>query len=546
MTRLNQRNHLARFVGIAVVVAGLLSLSVAEAETTDRVPISRDLSIAARGLGTLGGSYSAATGINDEGVVVGDSYLAGDVITRAFIWHPGDPDITDLGTLGGTNSYATGINNDGFIVGTSELDGDATVHAFLWDPGTEEMTDLGTLDGATTSNAAGINDGGLVVGTSIVGSSARAFVWDPVTEDMTDIGDLGGGNAIANAINDDGFVVGQSIGPGPGLPEYQAFVWSPITEDMTDLGTLGGPSSKAMDINADGDVVGSSYIDGGTEHAFIVESAPGAMVDLGTLGGSKSGATAINDDGLVVGRSFTTGNLADHAAAWDPAHGDQADLGTVGGSTSAATAINASGVIVGHSLIHGDAGTRATVWTPPFTDVPLTHPFAEDIIWLVDNDLATGYPDGTFRPGAVVTRQALAAFFYRLYGSPGGPDPTCSAAPFIDVPIDHAFCGEIAWAVAEEITTGFPDGTFRPGATVTRQAFTAFMYRLAVAPGGPDPTCAVAPFIDVPTTHPFCGEIAWAAENEITTGFPDGTFRPAATVTRQATAAFLHRFGDAF
>jgi hypothetical protein len=72
----------------------------------------------------------------------------------------------------------------------------------------------------------------------------------------------------------------------------------------------------------------------------------------------------------------------------------------------------------------------------------------------------------------------MAAFLYRAAQSPDGEDPTCTAAPFPDVPANHPFCGEIEWLVGSGITTGYADGTFRPGATVTRQATVAFLQRL--------------------------------------------------------------------
>ncbi|MDZ7732594.1 MAG: S-layer homology domain-containing protein [Acidimicrobiia bacterium] len=53
-------------------------------------------------------------------------------------------------------------------------------------------------------------------------------------------------------------------------------------------------------------------------------------------------------------------------------------------------------------------------------------------------------------------------------------------------------------------------------------------------------------FSDVDPTHPFHREIAWFADTGITTGYPDGTFRPGAEVTRQAAATFLHRFWHTF
>jgi hypothetical protein len=51
---------------------------------------------------------------------------------------------------------------------------------------------------------------------------------------------------------------------------------------------------------------------------------------------------------------------------------------------------------------------------PSFTDVGEDHPFYDDITWMADHDVAGGFPDGTYRSGAPVTRQAMAAFLSRL------------------------------------------------------------------------------------------------------------------------------------
>jgi hypothetical protein len=177
--------------------------------------------------------------------------------------------------------------------------------------------------------------------------------------------------------------------------------------------------------------------------------------------------------------------------------------------------------------------------TAAFTDVPVGHPFFDAIAWVWVRGIAAGYPDDTFAPAAAVSRQAGAAFLYRAAGSPLGLDPVCEAAPFTDVPTEHPFCGEINWAVGEQITSGYPDGTFLPDGDITRQAMSSFLYRFAGSPSGADPACAAPPFTDVPTDHPFCGEIAWMAAEGISTGYPDDTYQPGRTVSRQAAAAFL-------
>lgn len=170
-----------------------------------------------------------------------------------------------------------------------------------------------------------------------------------------------------------------------------------------------------------------------------------------------------------------------------------------------------------------------------FSDVEVEHPFCWDIDWMAGNDLGTGWPDGTYRPGLDVSRQALAAFLWRLAGSPetgGGPS-------FVDVPPGHQFAGAIAWMAESGISEGYDDGTFRPSEPITRQALAAMLWRLAGSPAaeGASPT-----FSDVPPGHPFHDAVEWLNSVEVTQGYSDGSFRPGARTSRQAMAAFLHRF----
>lgn len=180
----------------------------------------------------------------------------------------------------------------------------------------------------------------------------------------------------------------------------------------------------------------------------------------------------------------------------------------------------------------------STVWAPSFSDVPTNSPFYAEIAWLAVSGVTEGYPDGTFRPGSNVSRQAMAAFLYRAAGEPEFEAP--ETATFVDVPPTHPFFFEIEWLNDTGITTGYEDSTFRPSANVSRMAMAAFLYRAAGEPSWSPPS--TAQFSDVGTAHSFFAEIEWLVSTGVTTGYSDGRYRPSANVTRQAMAAFLYRF----
>lgn len=168
-----------------------------------------------------------------------------------------------------------------------------------------------------------------------------------------------------------------------------------------------------------------------------------------------------------------------------------------------------------------------------FSDVPLLHRFCKQIDWLESAGIASGYPDGTYRPTAPVTRAAMAAHLYRLAGSPTGPFPDPG---FDDVPPGHPFEDEIAWIAAAGIASGYPDGTFRPGRTVSRWAAATFLFRTSGDPA-PDTDEVWCQWSDV---CPPDATIGWLTVNGIMDGYADGTFRPSAPVSRQSMASILY------
>lgn len=168
-----------------------------------------------------------------------------------------------------------------------------------------------------------------------------------------------------------------------------------------------------------------------------------------------------------------------------------------------------------------------------FPDVDSSTPHFEDIKWMKDSKITTGFIDGTFRPTSNVARADMAAFLHRLAGTP----------IFKDVNAKTSHAEDIWWMAAKGLSTGYPDGTYRPSNSVTRADMAAFLCRFV---NGSmyvyEPTQSdIERFSDVDWQTPHCREVWWMAHMGISTGFSDGTFRPDATLKRCDAAAFLHR-----
>jgi probable HAF family extracellular repeat protein len=230
-------------------------------------------------LASLGGGNSAAYGINDAGVIVGQSDLTNGN-HHAFSYQNGI--ITDLGTLGGPNSSAIAINQAGTIVGQSDIKG-GNYHAFCYSNGV--MTDLGTADNFFWSSARAINNRGTIVGQSWYDPSTsppRAFCYSNGT-----MSTLSQNEMYVQGINDSNVITGYLLYANS---SYHIFT---IADGITN--DLGG--GYAFGINIFGEVVGGAQ-------AYYYKNGIRADISiyLPTVGLSVySVANAVNDEGDIVG-----------------------------------------------------------------------------------------------------------------------------------------------------------------------------------------------------------------------------------------------------
>jgi hypothetical protein len=96
----------------------------------------------------------------------------------------------------------------------------------------------------------------------------------------------------------------------------------------------------------------------------------------------------------------------------------------------------------------------------------------------------------------------------------------------------------VLWAYENGITTGTTDTTFNPDGKCTRAHVVTFLWR---AQGSPEPVTETNPFEDVSEGAYFYKAVLWAAENGITSGYPDGRFGPNDSCTRGQIVTFLYR-----
>ncbi|MEW1820645.1 S-layer homology domain-containing protein [Arthrobacter sp. NPDC080031] len=173
-------------------------------------------------------------------------------------------------------------------------------------------------------------------------------------------------------------------------------------------------------------------------------------------------------------------------------------------------------------------------------DVPPGTQFSNEIVWMYEAGISTGWSDYTYRPLEPVHRDAMAAFMYRLMAKPS----YTSSKTFIDVSAGTQFYNEITWAGSVGVSTGYADQSYQPLGTVNRDAMAAFMYRLAGSPAYAAP--AVSHFKDVQPGTKFYKEINWMYDSGLSTGYTDGTYQSLQPVNRDAMAAFMYRFHTVF
>ena len=166
----------------------------------------------------------------------------------------------------------------------------------------------------------------------------------------------------------------------------------------------------------------------------------------------------------------------------------------------------------------GGTTTEEIVVEPEATLVPLN---TEDHFAYM-----AGYPDNTLRPEGKVTREEVAAVFFRLLDDTYRATVKTDVNNFSDVATDRWSNTQISTLAAVGIITGYPDGTFRPGNTITRAELATIASKFdELSP------FEANNFSDI-AGHWANQYINSASQKGWVSGYEDGTFKPEQAITR--------------
>lgn len=146
-----------------------------------------------------------------------------------------------------------------------------------------------------------------------------------------------------------------------------------------------------------------------------------------------------------------------------------------------------------------------------------------------------GYGNGEVRPQNNITRAEVATIFFRLLTDDFRDENLTKTNRYSDVAATSWYNTAVSTLSSMGIITGYPDGTFRPNAAITRAEFAAIAARF-----DHDGDKTTAKFSDI-ANHWAKDEISIAYNNGWITGYPDGTFGPQRDITRAETMTLVNR-----
>ena len=190
--------------------------------------------------------------------------------------------------------------------------------------------------------------------------------------------------------------------------------------------------------------------------------------------------------------------------------------------------------VVENHTIHATFARKHT----PTPSTPTVEISDDDALGLNTTDhfaYIVGYGNGEVRPQNNITRAEVATIFFRLLTDDVRDENLTKTNRYSDVAATSWYNTAVSTLSSMGIITGYPDGTFRPNAAITRAEFAAIAARF-----DNDGDKTAAKFSDI-ATHWAKDEISIAYNNGWITGYPNGTFGPQRDITRAETMTLVNR-----
>lgn len=207
-----------------------------------------------------------------------------------------------------------------------------------------------------------------------------------------------------------------------------------------------------------------------------------------------------------------------------------------GKSVGAVSTYTFENVVDNHTIHATFARKHTPTPSTPTVEIP-----DDDALGLNTTDhfaYIVGYGNGEVRPQNNITRAEVATIFFRLLTDDVRAENLTKTNRYSDVAATSWYNTAVSTLSSMGIITGYPDGTFRPNAAITRAEFAAIAARF-----DNDGDKTAAKFSDI-ATHWAKDEISIAYNNGWITGYPDGTFGPQRSITRAETATMINRVID--
>lgn len=181
----------------------------------------------------------------------------------------------------------------------------------------------------------------------------------------------------------------------------------------------------------------------------------------------------------------------------------------------------------------------------PFADVNAGDWFYQDVLFSYEKGLMSGMDAAAFAPYANTTRAQIAVIFYRMEGSPAVEGEN-SFTDVVRDSGTAWFYDAVTWAQKNGIMGGYSNSSFAPNDPITREQLAAIFYRYAqykgydTTQGG----MAIREFDDYESISDYAmGAMAWAVNTGLVKG-DSNLLYPKGTATRAEIAALLHRFAE--